>query len=491
MSNVKQENTLLDVDQSLELWREKEKKALYLLKLVGEIRFDRSVELILFRRDIYDARPSQVINDHLFAENYVNKPITLDLSIDIVKAIMEIDQLGPSRIDIGKLAAGWLESRQNGLSLLDFIQRELSDVLSSEPQSFACDVVLYGFGRIGRLAARRLISMTGKGDQLRLKAIVIRPQVKDKALELQKRASLLRKDSVHGKFRGIVDVDVENETLIVNGNRIKIIFAQKPTDIDYTDYGIEHALLIDNTGVWSDKEGLSQHLRPGIAQVLFTAPGKGIPNIVHGVNHHTLNVETDNIYSAASCTTNAIVPVLKVIDDQFGIDRGHIETVHAYTNDQNLMDNFHRKPRRGRAAAINMVITSTGAASAVSKVLPQLHGKLTGNAVRVPIPNVSLAILALTVKKGTTVDEVNEVLKAASLNSDLVEQIKFSLSNDFVSSDAVGTTHPAIFDAPSTIVSEDGHQMTLYVWYDNEYGYTCQVLRLAKYAARVRRPFYY
>ncbi len=491
MTRTMQETMQPDIDQSLELWREKEKKALLLLKLVGELRFDKSVELILFRRDIYDARPSEVINDHLFAENYVGKPISIDLSIDMVKAIQAVEGLGPSRIDIGKLADLWLGNADNKLSLEDFVRRELADVLSADQQSYQCDVVLYGFGRIGRLAARRLISMTGKGDQLRLKAIVIRPQLKDRTLELQKRASLLRKDSVHGKIRGIVDVDPENESLIVNGNRIQIIFASNPTEIDYIQYGIHNALLIDNTGVWSDKEGLSQHLRPGIAQVLFTAPGKGIPNIVHGVNHKDLDVDIDPVYSAASCTTNAIVPVLKVVEDNLGIERGHIESVHAYTNDQNLMDNFHKKPRRGRAAAVNMVITSTGAASAVSKVLPELTGKLTGNAVRVPTPNVSLAILALTLKKPTTVAEINNMMKNASLHSDLVEQIKYSISNDFVSTDAVGTTHPSVFDAPSTIVSDDGKQVTLYVWYDNEYGYTCQVLRLAKYAAKVRRPHYY
>jgi glyceraldehyde 3-phosphate dehydrogenase len=261
--------------------------------------------------------------------------------------------------------------------------------------------------------------------------------------------------------------------------------------LDYTAYDINDALLIDNTGIARNREDLEEHKKAkGISKVLLTAPASGdVPNIVFGVNSNI--DENETIFSAASCTTNAIVPVLKVISDNYTIERGHIETVHSYTNDQNLLDNYHPKFRRGRSAAVNLVITETGADKAVSKVLPFLAGKLTGNAVRVPTPNVSLAIMNLTVTKETNVKEVNEIMRNAALNGDLVEQIQYSFSNELVSSDCVGNPCPSVFDSPATIVSKDGRNMVLYVWYDNEYGYTRQVIRLAKQIANVVRQRYY
>lgn len=477
---------------SLQQWREKEKTALELLQIVGELRFDHSIELVLFRRDIYDARPSEVINDHLFAKNYVNMPMSVETSLSLANAIANIKNLAPARIDIGKLGAEWLTERSNYSSIDEFVNNKLRDFIGEGKNGTnAKDVVLYGFGRIGRLAARRIINLTGKGEQLRLRAIVVRPSMPDRYEEARKRAALLRKDSVHGKFRGTIDISPDGSSLIINGNLVQLIYAKSPEEIDYTEYGIENALVIDNTGVWRDKEKLAIHLRPGISQVMLTAPAKGVPNIVYGVNHHNVDFEKDNIYCAASCTTNAIVPIIKAVDDSVGIERGHIETVHAYTSDQNLLDNFHKKPRRGRAAAINMVLTDTGVTSAVSKVFPHLTGKLTGNAVRVPTPNVSLAIMSLSIKQETTVEAINEVLKNASLYGELVEQLHYSTSTEFVSSMAVGMTHAAYFDAPSTIVSDNGKNVTLYAWYDNEFGYTCQVVRLAKFAAKVRRYSYY
>ena len=201
---------------------------------------------------------------------------------------------------------------------------------------------------------------------------------------LEKRASLLSVDSVHGDFLGTVQVDTENNALVINGTTVYMISAQHPEDIDYTAFGINNALVIDNTGAFRDKEALSRHLKAkGAEKVLLTAPGKGVPNIVHGVNHKDYDVDQVDIFSAASCTTNAITPILKVIEDHYGIKKGHLETIHAYTNDQNLVDNMHKKYRRGRAAALNMVITETGAGKAVAKALPALEGKLTSNAIRV------------------------------------------------------------------------------------------------------------
>ena len=482
-------------ESHLSTWREDEKSALELLKIVGDLRFDRSIEIILFRRDIYDSRPTEVMNDHLFAKNYSKQPITIQMSVEIAKAIARLD-LAPSRIDLGKLATQWLSSEESWDNIDHFVAEELANFIGEEAKEAKVitprDVVLYGFGRIGRLAARCLIQMMGRGEQLRLKAIVLRQKNKNNPYEeLLKRASLLRKDSIHGKFRGTISVDQENNQLIVNSCRVQIIFANSPEDIDYTEYSIKDAILIDNTGAWRDKEGLSRHLRPGVKQVLFTAPGKGIKNIVHGINQKDLNFQEDTIFCAASCTTNAIAPILKVLHDKLGVNNGHLETIHAYTNAQNLLDNYNAKARRGSAAAINMVITSTGAADAVSKVIPDLAGKLTGSAIRVPTPDGSLAVMTLNVGKETTVSEINEMMRQASLHGKLVEQIKYSISKEFVSSDVIGSAAASIFDAPSTKVGKDGKTITVYVWYDNEYGYTRQVLRLAKYAAQVRRYRYY
>ncbi|MGB1216263.1 MAG: glyceraldehyde-3-phosphate dehydrogenase [Saprospiraceae bacterium] len=480
-------------DLSLSNWRKKEKNALDLLTILGDLRFDKNVELMYFHHDLYDSRPSEIINTLSFSTKYTSTPIEIDTALAITRAISNVENLAPSKIDLGKLCMEWLEGDKDKFESVEaFANSKLSEYIGWGKKDLkAKDVVLYGFGRIGRLVARRIVQTTGKGEQLVLRAIVLRMKMKTVGEELEKRAALLRQDSVHGAFNGVVNIDAENEEMIINGNRVKIIFAGKPADIDYTEYGIQNGIVIDNTGVWRNKEQLSGHLRPGIVQVMLTAPGDGVPNIVHGINQKELDFEKDNVFSAASCTTNAIAPVLKVIHDKFGIDKGHIETIHAYTNDQNLIDNFHKKPRRGRGAPLNMVLTSTGAAKAVGKVIPDMVGILTGNAVRVPTPNVSLAIMSLTLKEAVDLDLINNTLRHAALHGKLVEQIHYSNDTEFVSHDALGLTSTSILDAPSSIVSKDGLTVTLYVWYDNEYGYSCQVVRLAKYVSQVRRLRYY
>jgi glyceraldehyde 3-phosphate dehydrogenase len=468
---------------------ERERAAVKLSNKIGELMYEKGIELVLFRNHLTDVTISEILNLHEYARKVVNKPIDVFTSSELAEEIFKME-LAPSKLDIGKLSSEWLAEQANYSSKADFLSKKLANFgVSNNRLIEPRDVVLYGFGRIGRLAARELIKQAGKGQQLRLRAIVTRGSTD---ADIIKRASLLRNDSVHGAFKGSVIEDLENKSLIINGQIVKMIDAKNPEDIDYTSYGIQNALVIDNTGVFTNREALSRHLQAkGVSKVILTAPGKEIPNIVYGINQDTLDLENENIFSAASCTTNAISPVLKVINDKYGVVKGHIETVHAYTNDQNLLDNMHNKPRRGRAAAINMVITSTGAGAAVTKVIPDLMDKLTANAVRVPTPNGSLAILSLELNSQTSVDEVNALMKDAALNGELVNQIFYSYDPELVSSDIIGNTCCSVFDSHATIVSKDGKNVVLYAWYDNEFGYTKQVIRLAKHVAKVRRAIYY
>jgi glyceraldehyde 3-phosphate dehydrogenase len=457
------------------------------IRIISDLWYDDTVELVLFRNQLLDRNVSEILSLIQYASDFVEKPISIFDAVEIAREIKN-HKLPPSKIDIGKLVYEYYLDN-NSHSIDNFIDEKLKPAKSntiSEPK----DVVLYGFGRIGRLLARELVALTGKGNLMRLRAIVTRGEITESVLE--KRASLLRNDSVHGDFHGTVRIDIDKKALIINGATVYVISANTPEEIDYTSYGISDALVIDNTGAFRDKESLSRHKKAkGVSKVLLTAPGKGIPNIVHGVNHLEYNPSEIDIFSAASCTTNAITPVLKVIEENFGVINGHLETIHAYTNDQNLVDNMHNKYRRGRAAALNMVITETGAGKAVSKALPSFEGKLTSNAIRVPVPNGSLAILNLRIENAASKETINNTLKKNCLEGDLVEQIKYSLSNELVSSDIVGTSAPAIFDSNATISNGDGKNIVLYVWYDNEYGYTHQVIRLAKYISQLKKFTYY
>jgi len=468
---------------------ERERAAVKLASKVGELLYDKGIELVLFRNHLLDTTISEILNLHKYSRNVVNKPIDVFTTSELAEELLQMD-LRPSKLDLGKLANEWLTEKANFSSKREFLEKKLSGFEISNAETAAPrDVVLYGFGRIGRLAARELIKQAGKGQQLRLRAIVTRG---GSDADIIKRASLLSNDSVHGAFKGTVDVDLKRKAIIMNGNPVLMIDAKNPEDIDYTAYGINNALVIDNTGVFTDREALGRHLKAkGVSKVLLTAPGKEIPNVVYGINQGDLDLENENIFSAASCTTNAICPILKVINDKYGVVKGHIETVHAYTNDQNLLDNMHNKPRRGRSAAINMVITSTGAGKAVTKVIPGLKDKLTANAVRVPTPNGSLAILSLELNNNTSVDDVNAAIKSAALDGELVNQIYYSFDPELVSSDIIGNTCCSVFDSHATIVSNDGKNVVLYAWYDNEFGYTKQVIRMAKYVTKVRRAIYY
>jgi glyceraldehyde 3-phosphate dehydrogenase len=465
-----------------------EKAATALIKLVGDLFFDRNVRAVLYRQPLVDQRPSEMLQAHVHASVMAGESLSINDTLAIAEALTA-SKVQNASVDIGRLATEWKREAGVYLNRKAFLDAKLRGYCNGDnPNTDPVDVVLYGFGRIGRLVARELIAQEGRGTQLRLRAIVARG---NDPMSLEKRASLLRVDSIHGSFPGTVEADHERQQLIINGRPVAIVSADAPEDIDYEALGIQNALVVDNTGAFRDKEALSRHLASkGIAKVLLTAPGKGVPNIVFGVNHMGEH-QNDAIQSAASCTTNAITPVLKVIQDQFGIVQGHIETIHAYTNDQNLVDNMHKKYRRGRAAAVNMVITETGAGQAVDKAIPGLGSKLTSNAIRVPVPNGSLAILKLNLEKATDRDGLNAALKAAAFSGPLVEQIKYSVSPELVSSDIVGDSCCSIFDSEATIVHSDGKNVVLYVWYDNEYGYTRQVMRLAKHMAGVRRKSYY
>lgn len=476
-------------EKELAFQADRRKATTEFIKIISDLWYDRGIEVVLFKNQIIDKNVSDIINLHEYAGQFVQKPISIFDSVELLRAINDI-MLPPSKLDIGKLTYEYHSDNQNHYhDVKTFIIDKLGEAKTSR-EIRPRDAVLYGFGRIGRLLARELMAKTGKGDQLRLRAVVTRGKLDAEILE--KRANLMKTDSVHGQFTGTVEVDIEKMALIINGTTVHMISSGDPTSINYSSYGIKDALIIDNTGAFRDRSALEQHLQSrGASKVILTAPGKEIPNIVHGVNHKEFDPDQEDIFSAASCTTNAITPVLKVIEDSLGIKKGHIETIHAYTNDQNLVDNLHGKYRRGRAAALNMVITETGAQKAVMKAIPALSGKLTSNAIRVPVPNGSLAILQLEIKNKTSKESLNTIIKKYALEGDLVEQIKYSLSNELVSTDIIGTSAPAIYDSTATIVSPDGKSIVLYIWYDNEYGYAHQVIRLAKYVAKVRRYTYY
>lgn len=469
----------------LKSWIQDKKLAIHTIGPIYKLWVEKSVELLIFRRGLANQGPIEILKIHQYGRQISKKHFGIADTLPIIETLAEME-LCPSRIDIGRLIVEWMEADKDKYDLKSFLENQLKEHLETGAISFEPrDVVLYGFGRIGRLMARILIEQEGGGDALKLKAIVTRGK-----LEIEKRVNLLIRDSVHGSLRGVIKIIPEEDAMLANGVYIKFISADSPDNINYEEFGIKNALVIDNSGVWRDRAGLGLHLESkGVERVLLTAPGKDdLPNIVYGVNTRAWD-NGEKLFSAASCTTNAIVPPLKILNDQFGIEYAHVETVHAYTNDQNLLDNFHPKKRRGRSAALNMVITETGAAIAIAKALPELTGKVTGSAVRVPTPDVSLAILNLQFDREVNRDEINEALRMAALRGPLVAQIDYTGDEEVVSTDMVGNTHSSIVDSLATIAH--GNQATVYVWYDNEYGYAMQVSRLARIISGVERLRYY
>lgn len=463
--------------QHLDSWNHKQAIAEKMIPLLGSLYRGPSVVIRVFGQKIMNASTISIIKAHQHGELVVGSALDMDESFKMLMLIEKM-HLKQCRLDLGKLCHEYL-SKHSDKTQQEYLEHRLADLLkeSSSSSDDSHDVVLYGFGRIGRILARLMIDRTGTGAKLRLRGVVVRSKG-DIEQDLMKRAELLRRDSVHGEFDGDISVDVERRAILANGNFIQFIYSESPATIDYTEYGIKDALVVDNTGIWKDEEGLGQHTScNGVSKVLLTAPAKGdnIKNIVYGINDSLIEA-SDTILCAASCTTNAIVPPLKVVHDKYGIVSGHVETIHSYTNDQNLIDNYHKAERRGRSAPLNMVITSTGAAKAVAKVLPELSGVLTGNAIRVPTPNVSMAVMNLNLATEVTAEEMNATFRAISYHSPLQEQIGFTYSTEVVSSDLVGSTHAGVVDGGATIA--DGSRVVLYVWYDNEAGYSNQVIRM-------------
>lgn len=465
-------------------WKEREALAEAMIPMIGGL-YRRNVVMYIHGVPLYNISVIDLMKAHRFVRQIENNEMSEFETHPIMETLSSLD-LGPAHIDIGKLTSNFMRDNE-GLDMAAYVKRECAEILGKKTVGHEpMDVVVYGFGRIGRLATRLLVEKTGGGHNLVQRAVVLRPP-KDPVLDLNRRASLLRRDSIHGAFNGTIRVDEENMCLICNGNVIRFIYSNDPASIDYTEYGINNALIIDSSGVWRDEAGLAEHLKSkGASKVLLTTSGKGdLKNIVSGVNSDLIE-PTDKIVAAASCTTNAIVPVLKCINDRFGIVQGHMETVHAYTDDQNLHDNIHSKTRRGRSAPLNMVLTESNATSSVGKLLPELKGKLSGNSIRVPVANVSMAILNLTLEQETTREEVNEHLRDISLNSSMQRQIGYTVSNEVVSTDFIGDRHAGIVDSEATIVERN--QVVLYVWYDNEFGYTCQVIRVGQKMAGIKYP---
>jgi glyceraldehyde-3-phosphate dehydrogenase/erythrose-4-phosphate dehydrogenase len=404
LQSTKRQKRILPED-SFGDWKWREGLAESMVPLIGAL-YRNGINILIYGKSLVNESPVGIMKAHRFARQSDNNELSELETHPLLEYISTLN-LQDCEIDIGEIAVKcpfFDDIKDNISEIPNYINSELESVINkdssrpSEPKN----IVLYGFGRIGRLVARMMTQTTGPGNYFRLRAIVIRKAIDN---DIFKRASLLTKDSVHGPFDGTVRVDEDNSCLVINGNPVKVIYASDPEEVNYNDYGIND---------------------------------------------------------------------------------GHIETVHAYTNDQNLIDNFHKKDRRGRGAPLNMVITSTGAVKAVAKALPELDGKLTGNAIRVPTPNVSLAILSLTLDKKVTNDVVNDYLRSIAFHSKYREIIGFVNSTEIVSTDFYSSPFATIVDSQATISS--GNKLTLYCWYDNEYGYSKQVISLAKKVANINLP---
>lgn len=327
-----------------------------------------------------------------------------------------------------------------------------------------------GFGRIGRMVFRKAIS------DPTIEVVAINASYPAETL-----AHLIKYDTIHGTISD--DIQVKDNAIIVNGKETKLLSDRDPSKLPWGELGVE--VVVEATGKFRDKEGAGKHIAAGAKKVVITAPGKDEDvTIVMGVNEQDFDSDKHTIISNASCTTNCLAPVAKVLDEAFGIEYGMMTTIHSYTNDQKNLDNPHKDLRRARACAQAIIPTTTGAAKAVGKVLPHLQGKLNGLSLRVPTPNVSIVDLVVNLKKSVTMDEVNRVLKEAS-EGPMGKYIEYTEA-PLVSSDFNGNEHSSIVDGLSTMVMSD-KQVKVLIWYDNEWGYSCRVLDLVKLVSQTAK----
>lgn len=326
-------------------------------------------------------------------------------------------------------------------------------------------VGINGFGRIGRLVFRRMMEMGG------FDVVAINDLTDAKTL-----GHLTKYDSVHGRFNG--EVVIGESSLTVNGNEIKILAEKDPSKLPWKDLNVD--IVIESTGVFTSKEKLQIHINAGAKKVILTAPPKDDLDamVVLGVNDEVLKSDP-KILSNASCTTNCLAPMVKVLDDAFGVVKGYMTTVHSYTNDQRILDLPHKDLRRARSAAINIIPTTTGAAKAVGKVLPHLKGKLDGFSLRVPTPDASITDFVCELKKDVTKEEINAAMKSASAGA--MKGILEYTEDELVSTDIIGNSHSCVFDALSTM--SNGNLVKVVGWYDNEWGYSCRIVDLTKLIA--------
>ena len=329
-------------------------------------------------------------------------------------------------------------------------------------------IALNGFGRIGRTLTR--ITNERNSDDITIAAINSKADTKTLA-------HLLKYDSIYGRFNGTVDCS--NDAIIVNGKEIKVFFESDPSKLPYKKLGVD--IAVDTTGLYTKREKAESHLKAGARKVIITAPATNEDiTIVMGINENEYNSNKHNIISSASCTTNCLAPLVKVIDERFGIAKGFMTTVHSYTNDQRVLDKTHKDLRRARAAALSIIPTTTGAAKTIGKVIPDLEGKLNGFSLRVPTPTVSIVDLVCEVKKLVSSEEVNGVLSEASENK--LKGILGYSDEPLVSADYIGDERSSIVDALSTMTI-GGNMIKVVSWYDNEWGYTCRVYDLINYIA--------
>ena len=432
--------------------------------IAERVYVERGMRVEICARPVRNQLPAQILKSLAFAAA-TDDSCTATALLATLQQVCEAAS-GPCLVDLADLTQATPEERQSALQLLG----------GTGAQVAPRNVVVNGFGRIGRLLVRQL-STDGYVPYLKLAGIRVRP-----GTDLRRRAALLEHDSVHGAFNADLQCDPDNSSLIINGEAIPVFEAGGDSAM------AADTLLLESTGVGRDAPALEGLLaESGAEQVLLTAPGKsGVSNLVHGISDLSASAK-EPVLAAASCTTNAIVPLLAVLEERIGLRHAHFETVHAYTNDQNLVDNAHSSARRGRAAVSNIVMTTTGAADAVVQVLPQLAGRLSANAVRVPVADVSLLALNLQLAQSSSADELRALLEEVSLSPRHRNLIGFSSNPELVSSDCIGDRHACLVDAPALqVTGERGDRCALYAWYDNEAGYCAQVLRLAQDLSRLR-----